>query len=301
MQGSYVALVTPLNGNRIATDQLQSLIEWQIQEGTEGIVLLGTTGESATLTQSEYRTVLTAGVEAAQSRVPIIAGATSNNPVEAASLAGIAQSCHVDGLLCAAGHYLKPSQEGLFQHFQYVHDHTELPIVIYNVPTRTIVNVEPETMARLAQLPRIVGVKDATHNLDTISLERALIKSPFYYFSGDDMTAPAYNALGGNGCISVTANVAPKLCADLQSACERGDFFTALTIHSQLVPLHQALFLEPSPAGVKYALARLGQCSAQTRIPITAVSHNTQQKIDSALALLTHESASMAAETSALS
>jgi len=284
--GSYVALITPFRDGRIDEKALSDLVEWQIKNGTNGLVPMGTTGESPTVSHQEHKLVVKIVVDTATGRVPVIAGAGSNNPVEALDYALHAQQAGADAVLCVAGYYNRPSQEGLYQHFKSIHDATDIPIIVYNIPPRVIVDIRPETMARLSRLPRIVGVKDATAELSRVSLERQLIDENFSYLSGEDMTAIAYNAQGGKGCISVTANVAPMLCASMQAASLRGDYEAALQCHEQLMPLHTALFLEPSPAGVKYAASTLGLCSDDVRSPILRPCEATRKAIDSAMGLL---------------
>lgn len=274
--GSYVALVTPFKDGAVDDEALCSLVEWHIESGTDGLVPVGTTGESSTLTAEEHKLVVERVVETVAGRIPVIAGAGSNNPVEALEFAQHAQSAGADGVLCVAGYYNRPSQEGLYQHFKMIHDNTDIPIIIYNIPPRAVVDITPETMARLAQLPRVVGVKDATGDLTRISQERQLVKKPFCYFSGDDMTAVAYNALGGSGCISVTANVLPQLSSALQVACMSHDYQRALAYHDQLTPIHQALFEEPNPSGVKFAMSCLRLCESDVRLPILSVSTRLQ-------------------------
>ncbi|MEJ2045535.1 MAG: 4-hydroxy-tetrahydrodipicolinate synthase [Reinekea sp.] len=283
VHGSMVALATPFRNGEVDADALAHLVQWHIDNRTQGIVALGTTGEADTLTQEEYRLVLKTVTQAAGKRLPIIAGATSNNPVEAIELAQMAQACDADGILCAAGYYLNPTQEGLYQHLKAVHDHSELPLILYNIPPRTIADLQPKTVARLANLERVVGIKDATKDLSRVTQERLLIDKPFDFLSGEDKTAPAYNAQGGHGCISVTANIAPKLCYQLQEACERGDFYSALEVHERLMPLHLALFLEPSPAGIKFAMSELGLCRDEVRIPFVPVNEKTKTQIRKAL------------------
>ena len=284
LQGSLVALVTPFDSGRVDEQALQQLVSWHIEQGTQGIVPVGTTGESPTVTSQEHKQVIELVVKAAKGRIPILAGAGSNNPIEAAEYAMAAQKAGADAVLCVAGYYNRPSQEGLFQHFKYIHDHTDIPMVIYNIPPRAVVDVLPETMNRLAQLPRIIGVKDATADLSRVCLERNLISKEFSFLSGEDMTAVGYNAMGGNGCISVTANVVPAFCAQMQKACSQGEFAQALEIHESLVPLHAALFSEPSPAGIKYAMSLLGLCSAEARLPIVELSNDTKASIEQAMA-----------------
>lgn len=281
--GSYVALITPFCNGKIDECALRKMVNWQINNGSNGLVPMGTTGESPTVTRDEHKKVVAIVIEETQGRVPVIAGAGSNNTALALELAQYAQHAGADGALCVAGYYNRPSQQGLYEHFKYIHDNTDIPLIIYNIPPRTIVDIAPHTMARLARLPRIVGVKDATADLSRVSLERNLIKRPFSFFSGEDMTALAYNAMGGGGCISVTANIAPGLCASMQKACEIGDYAKALQIHEKLVPLHLSLFLEPSPAGVKYAASQLDLCSEQARLPIVGLAQDTKIEIKKAL------------------
>ncbi len=277
--GSYVALVTPFKNGVVDEAALCRLVEWHVKNGTDGLVPMGTTGESSTVTAEEHKYVVEMVVKTVARRIPVIAGAGSNNPVEALSFAQHAESVGADGVLCVAGYYNRPSQEGLYQHFKMIHDNTNIPIIIYNIPPRAVVDITPDTMARLAGLPRVVGVKDATGDLTRISQERRLIKKPFCYLSGDDMTAVAYNALGGNGCISVTANVFPQLSTALQKACLSHDYQRALAYHDQLIPVHQALFEEPSPSGVKFAMSYLGLCDDEVRLPILGVSTHLQSVI----------------------
>ncbi len=284
--GSYVAMVTPFKNGEIDEESLVKMVNWQIESGTSGLVPVGTTGEASTVTSEEHKQVLKIVVEEADGRIPVIAGAGSNNPIEALDYAQTAQRIGADGVLCVAGYYNRPSQLGLLEHFKYIHDNTDIPMIIYNVPPRTIVDVLPETMAVLSQLPRVVGVKDATADLARISLEQLGITKPFSYLSGEDMTALAYNAMGGQGCISVTANIAPKLCAQMQNACKEGNYTRALQLHQKLVPIHKALFLEPSPAGVKYAAFLLGLCEEKVRLPIMPVGKKTKELIETALAAL---------------
>lgn len=284
--GSYVAMVTPFNNGKIDEKALIKMVNWQIENGTSGLVPMGTTGEASTVTSDEHKQVLRMVVDEVAGRIPVVAGAGSNNPAEALNYAETAQELGADGILCVAGYYNRPSQLGLYEHFKYIHDNTDIPIIIYNVPPRTIVDIQPETMAKLARLPRVIGVKDATADLSRISMEQLGINKSFSYLSGEDITAIAYNAMGGNGCISVTANIAPKHCAQMQSACASGDYNRALRIHRILLPLHQALFVEPSPAGVKYAASLLGLCSEEARLPIIAINQQTRNQIEKALKAL---------------
>ncbi len=283
LHGSLVALATPFHNAEVDVESLIKLVHWHIENNTQGIVALGTTGEAQALSSDEYSLVLQTVTDAAQAKIPVIAGAVSNNPNEAIAFANLAHQCGADGILCATGYYMNPTQEGLFLHLKAVHDNSELPMILYNVPPRTIVDLEPQTVGRLAELPRVVGIKDATRDLSRVTQERLLIDKPFDFLSGEDKTAPAYNAQGGNGCISVTANVAPQLCYQLQDACERGDFYSALEIHERLMPLHLALFLEPSPAGIKFAMSELGLCREEVRLPILPVNKATKEQIRKAL------------------
>lgn len=277
--GSYVALMTPFRNGIVDEEALRRIVNWQIEQGTQGLVPMGTTGESPTVTQAEHEQVIRIVLEEAAGRIPVVAGAGSNNPVESVHYAQMAQNLGADAILCVAGYYNRPSQEGLYQHFHYLHEHTDIPIIIYNIPPRAVVDIKADTMARLAQLPRVIGVKDATGDLTRICQERQLIQKSFSYLSGDDMTALAYNASGGNGCISVTANITPKLCAQFQNACLTSNYQAALAIHEKLVPLHQALFREPNPSGPKYAASLLGLCTADLRLPLIPLSEPVKIEI----------------------
>ncbi|KJZ12903.1 dihydrodipicolinate synthase [Marinomonas sp. S3726] len=284
--GSYTAMVTPFKNGELDEVALRHNVNFQIENGTHGLVPVGTTGESPTVTEEEHKRVIQVVVEESAGRVPVIAGAGSNNPVEALAFAKAAEQSGADGILCVAGYYNRPSQEGLYQHFKYLHDATELPMIIYNIPPRAIVDIQPETMLRLAELPRVVGVKDATGDLARPSIEKHLIGSEFSYLSGEDLTAIAYNSVGGNGCISVTSNVAPKLCFELQQACLQGDYVKAQAVHEQLVPLHQSLFVEPSPAGIKYAMSLIGLCQEDVRLPIVPLQTDSKERIKAAMQAL---------------
>lgn len=282
-KGSIVALITPFKDGQVDEASLRKLVDWHVDQGTHGIVPVGTTGESPTLSHAEHCRVVEIVVEQAAGRVPVIAGAGSNNTIEAIEFTRHAQQAGADATLHVAGYYNRPHQEGLYQHFKAVHDATDIPIIVYNIPPRAIVDIQPETMARLADLPRIVGVKDATGDVSRVSKERMAIRNGFCYLSGEDGTALAYNAQGGNGCISVTANVAPKLCSEFQLACLDGDYATALEYHERLMPLHVALFLEPSPAGTKYAAGLLGLCGDDARLPIVPLSDASKERVKDAL------------------
>ncbi len=281
--GSIVALVTPFADGGIDEPALRRLVRWHLDAGTSGIVPVGTTGESATLTPREHHQVIEIVVQEAAGQVPVIAGAGSNDTSAAIEMTRRAACLGADGTLQAVGYYNRPSQEGIFQHFRALDAIAELPLLAYNVPPRAVVDILPETMARLAGLSTVVGVKDASCDLSRPVRERLLIDGPFCFLSGEDPTAVAYNAQGGVGCISVTANVAPRLCSRLQIACAQGDYRLALDIHQQLMPLHLALFAEPSPAGVKYACALLGLCSAACRLPIVELQPANRRAIEQAL------------------
>ena len=286
IRGSLVALVTPFNDRGVDEPALRRLVNWHIEQGTDGLVPVGTTGESATLSEAEHRKVVDIVVEETAGRIPVVAGAGSNNPHEAILYSNYAAESGADAALHVAGYYVRPNQDGLYQHFRMVHDATELPIIVYNIPPRAVVDILPETLAAIAELPRVVGVKDATGDLTRPLLERQQISRPFAFLSGEDATAVAYNVSGGTGCISVTANVAPMLCADMQRACAEGDYATAATIQDRLLPLHMAMFAEPSPAGAKYAVSLLGHCEPDCRLPITPLSDATRARIRQAMSAL---------------
>lgn len=282
-KGSMPALVTPFKNGALDIETLKQLVEWHIGEGSHGFVPVGTTGESPTLTHAEHDQVVEIVVKAAKGRVPVIAGAGSNNTLEAIRLAQAAEKAGATGILVVTPYYNKPTQSGLIAHFRAVHDCCELPIIIYNIPGRSVVDMSPETMGELAKLPRIVGVKDATADLCRVPKQRITCGKDFIQLSGEDGTALGFNAHGGTGCISVTANVAPKLCAEFQTATLEGNYAKALELQDRLMPLHIAIFLEPGVAGAKYAMSRLGLCSDEVRLPLTSVSSETAATIDDAL------------------
>jgi len=284
-KGSMTALVTPFNEDGSLDEAgFRTLVEWQIAEGSHGLVPVGTTGESPTLTHAEHKRVVEICVEVAAGRVPVMAGAGSNNTVEAVDLARFAQGAGADGVLVVTPYYNKPNQRGLYAHYAAIARAVDLPIVIYNIPPRSIIDMSVETMARLAQeFPNIVGVKDATAKLDRVSEQRQAIGADFIQLSGEDATALGFNAHGGHGCISVTANVAPRLCAEFQNACLAGDYATALTYQDKLMPLHKAMFIEPNPGGPKYALERLGKIRNNLRSPLLPIERQTEEAIDAAL------------------
>ncbi|CAG9000380.1 MAG: 4-hydroxy-tetrahydrodipicolinate synthase [Candidatus Celerinatantimonas neptuna] len=280
-RGSIVALITPFCQGEVDYTALRNLVEWHIERGTDAIIPVGTTGESPTLTPEEHISIIRTVVEQSAGRVPVIAGAGSNNVAEAIEYTQHAEKVGADATLHVAGYYNRPNQRGLYAHFKAVNDAAAKPVILYNIPSRAIVNIEPETMSELAKLPRIMGVKDATGDLVRPWIERQLIKKDgFCWLSGEDATAVAYNVSGGNGCISVTANIAPELCSQMQHACLNGDWAQAVAIQDRLIPLHQAMFAEPSPAGVKYASSLLNMCSAECRLPIVELTDATKQRIE---------------------
>jgi 4-hydroxy-tetrahydrodipicolinate synthase len=278
--GSMPALVTPFRNGELDLETLKKLVEWQIGEGSTGLVPVGTTGESPTLTHREHEIVVEEVVKAAAGRVPVIAGAGSNNTTESIRLARHAETVGADAVLVVTPYYNKPTQRGLIAHFTAVHDCCNLPIIIYNIPGRSVVDMSPETMGELAKLPRIVGVKDATGDLARVCDQRLTCGVDFIQLSGEDATAHGFNAQGGTGCISVTANVAPALLSQMQAACLAGDYATALTLQDRLMPLHKAIFSEPGLVGVKYAMSRLDLCSDEVRLPLTALSDETKALVD---------------------
>lgn len=282
-QGSMPALVTPFSNGKLDLGALKSLVEWQIESGSSALVPVGTTGESPTLTHDEHETVIAEVVKAAGGRVPVIAGAGSNNTVEAIRFVQYAAAVRADAALVVTPYYNKPTQEGLYQHFKTLHDAADIPIIIYNIPGRSVVDMTPATMGRLAELPRIIGVKDATGDLARVGKQRISCGKDFVQLSGEDATAIGFNAQGGVGCISVTANVAPKLCADMQAATLRGDYETALEITDRLMPLHIAIFMEPGLAGAKYGLSLLGRCSDEVRLPLVGLTDGTKAAIKDAM------------------
>ena len=282
-KGSIPALVTPFKNGELDLETLKKLVEWHIGEGSNGFVPVGTTGESPTLTHAEHDAVVDTVVRAAAGRVPVIAGAGSNNTLESIRLAQAAEKSGADAILVVTPYYNKPTQRGLIAHYTAVHDCCNLPIIIYNIPGRSVVDMSPATMGELAKLPRIVGVKDATGDLARVPQQRITCGKDFIQLSGEDATALGYNAHGGQGCISVTANVAPKLCAEFQAATLAGDYAKALDYQDRLMPLHIAIFIEPGLAGAKYAMSKLGLCSEEVRLPITNVSDETRGRIDDAM------------------
>jgi 4-hydroxy-tetrahydrodipicolinate synthase len=282
-KGSITALITPFKDGKVDERALQRLVAWQIDQGTHGLVPCGTTGESPTLTHDEHRRVVELCVESAAGRVPVIAGTGSNSTAEAVELTRHAKSAGADGVLVVTPYYNKPTQEGLYQHFKAINDCAEVPIIVYNIPGRSVIDMSVETMARLFKLANIVGVKDATANMARASQQRAALGIEFVQLSGEDATALGFMAHGGQGCISVTANVAPALCAEFQLACLAGNFHRALQLQDRLMPLHDALFVESNPGPVKYAASRLGLCSADTRLPLVPLAPASRKRVEDAL------------------
>jgi len=271
-QGSIVALVTPFRNGAFDEAAYRELVEWQIAEGTDGLVPCGTTGESPTLSHDEHKHVVKVCIEAAAGRVPVIAGTGSNATAEAVDLTRHAKAAGADAALVVTPYYNKPTQDGLYQHFKKIQDAVDIPIIIYNIPLRSVIDMTVETMARLAKLPNIAGVKDATQDLTRPMRTRLATGDEFCLLSGEDGTALPFLAGGGHGCISVTANAAPRLCADMQRAWRTGDLPTALELQDRLMPLHGALFCESNPCPVKYALSLLDKCTSEVRLPLAEIS-----------------------------
>ncbi|AFO88662.1 4-hydroxy-tetrahydrodipicolinate synthase [Phaeobacter inhibens] len=283
-KGSMPALVTPFSNGELDLDTLKRLVEWHIDQGSTALVPVGTTGESPTLTHDEHETVIAEVVKIAAGRVPVIAGAGSNNTVEGKRFVQFAAEVGADAALVVTPYYNKPTQRGLIAHFTELHNCADIPIVIYNIPGRSIIDMTPATMGELAKLERIIGVKDATGDIARVSQQRASCGADFIQLSGEDATALGFNAHGGVGCISVTANVAPKLCAEFQAATLAGDYALALEYQDKLMPLHEAIFIEPGLVGAKYGLSKLGLCSEEVRLPLTGLEDSTKAAIDAAMA-----------------
>ncbi len=282
-RGSFTALVTPFKNGALDEKAFRDFVDWQIAEGTNGLVPVGTTGESPTLSHDEHKRVIDWAVDQAAGRVPVMAGAGSNDTATAIEFSQHAQKAGADALLVVTPYYNKPSQEGLYQHFKAIAASVDLPIFIYNIPARSVVDMSVDTMARLYELPNIVGVKDATANMSRVSLQRQAMGADFIQLSGEDITALGFNAHGGVGCISVASNVAPALCSQFQAACAAGDYAGALKLQDKLVPLHTALFMESSPAPTKYALSLLGKMQEEARLPIIPVTPGAQVAIRAAM------------------
>lgn len=282
-KGSMPALVTPLKDGAVDFATLEALVEWHIAEGSHGLVPVGTTGESPTMSHAEHEAVIEAVVKTAAGRVPVIAGAGSNNTAEGIGLIQHAARVGADGALVVTPYYNKPSQAGLIAHYTALHDAADIPIIIYNIPGRSVVDMSPATMGELAKLPRIAGVKDATGDITRVSHQRMTCGADFIQLSGEDASALGFNAHGGIGCISVTANVAPKLCAEFQEATLAGDYAKALLLQDKLMPLHKAIFLEPGLVGAKYGLSLLGRCSEEVRLPLVGLTDGVKQAMKDAM------------------
>jgi len=283
-KGSFTALITPFRNGRLDEEAFRRFVEWQISEGTHGLVPTGTTGESPTLDYDEHKRVIELTIETAKGRVPVIAGTGSNSTAEAIELTEHAAKVGADAVLVVTPYYNKPTQEGLYQHFKAINDAVDIPIVIYNIPGRSVVDMSVDTMARCFELKNVVGVKDATANLARASQQRLAMGPEFNLLSGEDATALGFMAHGGHGCISVVSNIAPRLCAEFQNACLAGDYKAALALQDRLMPLHDAMFCEANPGPVKYAASVLGLCEADVRLPLAPISQASQRIVEAALA-----------------
>ncbi|MEM7192658.1 MAG: 4-hydroxy-tetrahydrodipicolinate synthase [Pseudomonadota bacterium] len=281
--GSMTALITPFKDGAVDETAYRSFVEWQIDQGSHGLVPCGTTGESPTLTHDEHRRVIELCIDATRGRVPVVAGTGSNSTVEAVELTRHAKEAGADGALVVTPYYNKPTQEGLYQHYKAINDAVDIPIIIYNIPSRSVVDMSVETMARLFELANVAGVKDATADLARVSEQRAAMGHEFVQLSGEDATALGFMAHGGTGCISVTSNIAPALCSEFQLACLGGNYKRALEFQDRLMPLHKALFVESNPGPVKYAAEKLGLCEGTTRLPLAPITDATRSKVDAAI------------------
>ena len=282
-RGSFTALVTPFKNGSVDEKAFRSLVDWQIAEGTGGLVPVGTTGESPTLSHEEHCRVVGWCVDQSHGRVPVVAGAGSNSTAEAIEFSRHAEEVGANAVLVVTPYYNKPTQEGMYQHFKAINDAIGIPIIIYNIPARSVVDMSVDTMKRLFELKNIAGVKDATANVVRVSQQRAAMGSDFNQLSGEDATCLGFMAHGGHGCISVTSNVAPRLCAEFQSACLKGDYATALKLQDKLMPLHQNLFIETNPAPAKYALSVLGKCADTVRLPMVPLSDKSKAAVRDAM------------------
>ncbi len=283
-KGSFTALITPFRGGKVDEDAFAKFVEWQIAEGTHGLVPCGTTGESPTLSTEEHKRVIALCVEVARKRVPIVAGCGSNSTEEAIDLTAFAKSAGADATLQVMPYYNKPTQEGLYLHVKAINHAVDLPIILYNVPVRTITDMSVATMVRAAKLKNVIGVKDATANVARVTQQRNACGEKFVQLSGEDGTCLGFMAHGGVGCISVTSNIAPRLCADFQNACLAGEWQKALVLQDKLMPLHDSMFCETNPAPVKYAAARLGLCAEDCRLPLAPLTDASRKAVDKALA-----------------
>ena len=282
-KGSLVALITPFRAGKVDEKAFQDLVEWHVAEGTHGLVPCGTTGESPTLSHEEHRRVVELCIEASRGRIPVIAGTGSNSTDEAIELTRHARKAGANAALVVTPYYNKPTQEGLFRHFKAIVEAVDLPVVVYNIPGRSVVDISVETMARIAKLPNIVGVKESTGDVSRITKHRLLIGEGFCQVSGEDYLALAQMAAGADGCISVTANVAPRQLSQMHLACQRGDFAAARAIHERLAPLHEALFVETSPGPVKFAASLLGKSTSEIRLPLVEPGDATREKVKAAM------------------
>ena len=282
-RGSFTALITPFNNGALDEKSFRNLVDWQIAEGTNGLVPVGTTGESPTLSHEEHKLVVEWCVEQAKGRVPVVAGSGSNSTREAIELSQHAEEAGADAVLIVTPYYNKPTQEGLYQHFKAINDAIGIPIIIYNIPIRSVIDMSVDTMTRLFELENIAGVKDATANVVRVSQQRAAMGEGFNQLSGEDATVLGFMAHGGHGCISVTSNVAPRLCAEFHDAWRKGDYRTALDYHDKLMPLHTALFIETNPSPAKYALSVLGKCADTVRLPMVTLAAKTKTTVREAM------------------
>jgi 4-hydroxy-tetrahydrodipicolinate synthase len=282
-RGSFTALVTPFKNGSLDEKAFRDIVEWQISEGTNGLVPVGTTGESPTLSHDEHKKVVEWCIDQVDGRVPVIAGSGSNSTAEAIELSRHAEEAGADAVLIVTPYYNKPTQEGLYQHYKAINDAIGIPIIIYNIPGRSIVDMSVETMARLFELKNIAGVKDATANMTRVSQQRAAMGPDFNQLSGEDITALGFMAHGGHGCISVTSNVAPRLCSEFQAACLKGDFKAALKLQDKLALLHTNLFVETSPAPIKYAMSLIGKCANTVRLPMVPATEKAQAAVRQAM------------------
>jgi len=282
-KGSIPALITPFKNNEIDYVALENLLEWHVDQKSDGIVTVGTTGESPTLSHEEHKNVIEFVVKKIKRRIPVIAGTGSNNTSESLELTQFSEKVGADGVLIVTPYYNKPNQSGLYKHFKLLHDKTNIPIIIYNIPGRSVIDVNMDTMKKLSYLPRIIGVKDATGDVGRVSDTRKECGEKFIQLCGNDDIALGFNCHGGSGCISVIANVAPKISSDFQSHMIKGDFVSALKLQDKLLPLHRAAFLEPNPVPIKYALKLLNFCTDEVRLPLSNLTMETKEKIKSAL------------------
>lgn len=283
LTGLFTAIITPFKNGAVDDAAFQRLVAWQAEQGVDGIVPCGTTGESPTLSHDEHKRVVELAVEAAAGKISVMAGAGSNNTAEAIDLTRHAKAAGADAVLVVAPYYNKPPVAGQLAHFRAVADAADIPNFIYNIPARSIIDIADETIAELAKHQNIAGIKDATGDLARVSTLRALVDDDFILLSGEDMTAVGFNAMGGQGVISVTSNIAPRLCADIQAHCAKGDYAAALAIHEQLVSLHNAMFCEPSPMPVKYAASLLGKGTHEVRLPLVSASDTAKARVKAAM------------------